>query len=92
MRGGVDPAAFIRQYGKQVAFLHLRDQRADGRWSESLGEGGMDYVAIGRALRELDFHGYAVIELAHEGNFKLTRPLRESLKLSREFVRRVLGY
>ena len=92
VRGGVDPAAFIRQYGKQVAFLHLRDQKTDGRWSEALGEGAMDYTAIGRALREIGFRGCAVIELAHEANFKLTRPLRESLKLSREFVRQVLGY
>ena len=39
VRGGVDPAAFIRQYGQQIVFLHLRDQQADGRWSEALGEG-----------------------------------------------------
>jgi hypothetical protein len=30
--------------------------------------------------------------LAHEKNFKPTRPIRESLKISREFVRKVLGY
>ena len=52
----------------------------------------MDYAAIAEALRAIGFQGHAVIELAHEGNFKPTRPLRESLKLSREFVRRVLGY
>jgi hypothetical protein len=33
-----------------------------------------------------------VIELAHETNFKPTRPLRESLKMSRGFVRETLGY
>jgi sugar phosphate isomerase/epimerase len=92
VRGGVDPAPFIRQYGKQLVFLHLRDQNADGRWSEALGEGSMDYPGIAQALREIGFHGDAVIELAHEGNFKPTRPLRESLKMSREFVRRTLGY
>jgi sugar phosphate isomerase/epimerase len=52
----------------------------------------MDYAAIGKALHEISFQGPAVIELAHERDFKPTRPLRESLKLSREFVRRVLGY
>jgi sugar phosphate isomerase/epimerase len=92
VRGGVEPAAFLREYGKQVVFLHLRDQHADGRWSEAMGEGTMDYPAIGRTLREIGFAGDAVIELAHERNFKPTRPLRESLKLSREFVRKVLGY
>ncbi len=92
VRGGVDPVWFIRQYGKQIVFLHLRDQKADGKWSEALGEGDMDYVAISQALHEIPFRGDAVIELAHERDFKPTRPLRESLKMSREFVRRVLGY
>ncbi len=91
VRGGVDPVAFIRQYGKQIVFLHLRDQTKDGRWSEALGEGDMDYTAIAAALREINFAGHAVIELAHERNLKLTRPLRESLKMSREYVRKVLG-
>jgi sugar phosphate isomerase/epimerase len=92
VRGGVDPVAFIRQYGKQIVFLHLRDQKADGRWSEAMGEGAMDYAAIAQALREIGFAGDAVIELAHERDFKPTRPIRESLKISRQFVRYVLGY
>lgn len=92
VRGGVDPVAFIRQYGRQIVFLHLRDQKKDGRWSEALGEGDMDYAAIATALREINFGGPAIIELAHERGFKLTRPLRESLKMSRECVRTVLGY
>lgn len=92
VRGGVDPLSFLRQYGKQVVFLHLRDQKADGKWSEALGEGDMDYSAIAKALAEIGFSGPAVIELAHERGFKPTRPLRESLKISRQFVRRVLGY
>ncbi len=92
VRARVDPAAFIRQFGKQIVFLHLRDQMADGRWSEAMGEGNTDYRAIGKALHEVSFHGDAVIELAHERDFKPTRPLRESLKISREFVRKVLGY
>lgn len=92
VRGGVDPAAFIRQYGRQIVFMHVRDQHKDGRWSEALGEGDTDFAAITAALREADFTGDAIIELAHEQNFKSTRPLRESFKLSREFIRRTLEY
>ena len=92
VRAEVDPADFIRRYGSRIVFLHLRDQKADGTWSEAMGEGNMDYVAIGQALREVNFSGDAVVELAHEKGFKLTRPLRESLKMSREFVRKTLGY
>jgi sugar phosphate isomerase/epimerase len=92
VRGGVDPVSFIKTYGSQIVFLHLRDQKADGKWSEAMGEGNMDYVAIGKALREVRFSGDAVIELAHEGNFKPTRPLRESLQMSRASVRQTLGF
>ncbi len=92
LRGGVDSVAFIHQHGDRIVFLHLRDQKADGKWSEAMGEGDMDYAAIGRALHAIPFRGYAVIELAHEGGFQPTRPLRESLKMSREYVRKTMGY
>lgn len=92
VRGGVDPVTFISTFGRQIVFLHLRDQKADGTWSEAMGEGDMDYVAIGKALREVKFSGPAVIELAHESNFKPTRPLRDSFKMSRAYVKRTMGY
>lgn len=92
IRGGVDPAAFIRQYGRQIVFLHLRDQGKDGRWVEAMGEGDTDFGSIATALREVGFGGDAVIELAHERDFRPTRPLRESVQASREFVRRTLGF
>lgn len=90
-RAGVDPVSFIRQYGRQIVFLHLRDQK-ESRWSEAMGEGDMDYAAIGRALHEVGFQGDAVVELAHEKSFQPTRPLRESLKQSRAVVKEKLGY
>jgi len=92
VRGGVDPVRFIKTYGRQIAFLHLRDQKADGKWSEAMGEGDMDYVAIGKALREVGFSGDTVIELAHERDFRPTRPLRDSLRMSRAYVRQTLGF
>jgi sugar phosphate isomerase/epimerase len=92
VRGGVDPVEFIHQHKDRIVFLHLRDQKADGTWSEAMGEGDMDYAAIGRALEEINFAGDAVIELAHERGFKPTRPLRESLKMSRRYVKETLGY
>ncbi len=92
VRGGVDPVGFIRQYGRQIVFLHLRDQKKDGRWSEGMGDGDTDFAAIGRALREVGFAGDAVIELAHERGFRPTRPLRETWKLSRQCVKQTLGY
>lgn len=93
LRGaGVDPLDFIRRYGNRIVFAHLRDRKADGRWSEAMGEGNTDFAAIGKALHEMNYAGDLVIELAHPGGFRLTRPLRDSLKMSRRYVREVMGY
>lgn len=92
VRGGVDPVAFIQTYGDRIVFVHIRDQHANGRWSEAVGEGDMNYVAIGQALQAVNFSGHAVIELAHERDFEPTRPLRESLRMSRTYVKETLGY
>jgi sugar phosphate isomerase/epimerase len=92
LRGGVDPVDFIEAFGDRIVFLHIRDQNADGTWSQAVGEGDTDYVAIGQALRVSRFSGDAVIELAHERNFKLTRPLRDSLRMSRNYIRKTLNF
>jgi len=92
VRGGVDPVDFIEEFRDSIVFLHIRDQNKDGTWSEAVGEGDMDYIAIGKALRAANFSGDALIELAHESNFKPTRPLRDSLKMSRAYIRTTLGF
>jgi len=92
VRGGVNPVDFIHRFGKRIVFMHIRDQKADGTWSEAVGEGNMDYAGIAKALHAIPFTGDAVIELAHEKNFQLARPLRDDWKISRQFVRETLGY
>ncbi len=92
VQAGVDPVWFLDEFGDRIVFLHLRDQKADKTWVEAMGEGDMDYEAVAAALERIDFRGHAVIELAHPPGLELTRPLRESLKISRQFVRDVLGY
>jgi len=88
----VDPVSFIHRYGARIVYAHLRDRKADGVWSEAMGEGAIDYAAAGRALHDVKFSGTLAIELAYPAGFTPTRPLRESFKLSREYVRRVMGY
>ena len=92
VQADVDPVEFLQQHGDRIVFLHLRDQLRDKTWVESLGEGDMDYDAVSQALQKIRFSGDAVIELAHPQGLQLTRPLRDSLKLSRQFVRDKLGY
>jgi sugar phosphate isomerase/epimerase len=91
LRGGVNPIDFLKKYGQQICFLHLRDQLSTGRWPEALGEGNVDFEEIGRTLKSINFSGDAVIELAFENDFTPTRPLKETLKMSREYLRKTTG-
>lgn len=92
IRGGVDPVNFINHYGNRIVYLHLRDQYADGRWTEYLGQGVTDFDAIAKALEAQQFRGDAAIELAFEKDFVSVHPLREDWRLSRAFVKKTFGW
>ena len=64
----------------------------NGKWSESLGEGDVNFKTIGKTLDKIHFSGDLVVELAHEEDFERTRQYRESLKMSREYVKKTMGY
>jgi sugar phosphate isomerase/epimerase len=90
LRAGINPVDFLREFGKQIVFLHLRDQLSNGKWPESMGEGNVDFKEIADVLKEINFEGDAVIELAHENGFIPTRPLKESLKMSRDYMKKTM--
>ncbi len=90
IRGGVDPVAFIRDYGKQMVYMHIRDQKADGKWTEAVGEGVTDFPAIAQALQTASFNDWVAVELAFNAPPK--RPVKESWKMSREYVQKVFGW
>lgn len=90
VRGGVDPVWFIRTYGKQMVYMHIRDQNAEGKWTEAVGDGVMDFPAIAAALKDINYQGRAAIELAFEG--PPVNEVRESWKKSRAYVNEVFGW
>lgn len=89
---GIDPVEFLRRRGKTVVFAHLRDRKADGNWAEAMGEGVVDYAGVARELRAANFKGTLVIELTSSTGRLPERPLRDCFKLSRDYVRRVMGW
>jgi sugar phosphate isomerase/epimerase len=92
IRAGINPVEFIHTYGKQIVYLHLRDQFADGKWTEYMGQGVTDFAAIAQALKAQNFKGNAAIELAFPGDFIPSNPLKEDWKLSRAYVKNVFGW
>jgi sugar phosphate isomerase/epimerase len=92
LRGNVDPQDFLKEYKDKIVFIHLRDQYKNGKWPESLGEGDVNFNSIGKTIKKIKFSGDLVIELAHEQGFKRTRSIRDSLKMSREYLKKTTGY
>lgn len=90
-RAGVDPLTFLREFRNQIPFLHLRDQLSNGKWPESIGEGNVDFRQLADVLKEISFEGDAIIELAYENGFIPSRPLKESLKMSRDYIKKTMG-
>ena len=91
LRAGINPLDFLREFRKQIVFLHLRDQLSNGKWPESMGEGNVNFSEITGVLNEISFAGDAIIELAHENGFIPARPLRESLRMSRDYMKKTMG-
>jgi len=92
VRANVDPVAFIKTYGQQIVYLHIRDQYQNGVWTEYVGEGVTDFPAIAEALRSVNFRGRAAVELAFPDNYVPKYTLTEDWKRSKQYVQSVFGW
>ena len=89
-RGGQEPLAFLRETGRRLGSVHLRNSQA-GVWMEDFGDGDVDYHKVAEYLREINYDGYLVVELAYEKGTRITRSLEEDLRLSRVYTQRLFG-
>lgn len=90
IRAGVDPVSFINKYGRQMIYMHLRDQGNDQKWTETVGSGVTDFKAIAAALKQLDYTGRAAVELAFDN--PPVNPLKNDWKTSVDYVRKTFDW
>ena len=57
IRAGVNPVWFIKTYAGKIVYMHIRDQYANGKWTEYVGQGVTDFPGIAKALRGLQLIG-----------------------------------
>jgi hexulose-6-phosphate isomerase len=62
---GADPAADIRKLGEHLAMLHVKDFRRGDERRETvvIGEGVVEWAAVGEAAREIGYDGYLTLEV-----------------------------
>jgi inosose dehydratase len=87
-RGGEKPMNILKIAGNRVASLHLRNSHK-GIWSETLGDGDVDYRAVAKYLKTARLKPYLVVELAYDPSTQVTRDLAANLKLAREYAEKV---
>ncbi len=89
-RGGGDPYEYLDRYGARLGNLHLRNSM-NKVWSETFGEGDLDYRKVADLLKKHRFEGPLIVELAIEKGTPQTQPQVESQRQSREYLRKVFG-
>jgi inosose dehydratase len=90
--GGGDPVRVIEKYKQRVVYLHYKDIRAYHRGLNSyldnvieLGRGVIDFPALHRILKSVNYKGWITIDL---DNARIS-PL-ESAKVNRAYIDKVL--
>jgi inosose dehydratase len=98
-QGGGDPANAIRKYRDRLLFLHIKDVEApvpaaaaaqprSYRFVE-LGRGKVDLPAVFKALKDVKFRGWAIVEL--DGVPDKTRTPKEAAMISKKYLEEKLG-
>jgi inosose dehydratase len=88
-RGKQEPMQLLREAGRRTASLHVRNS-VNGIWSESFGDGDVDYRPVAKFLESIQYDGLIAVELAYENGTNPSRELEDDLKISREYAERVL--
>ena len=97
-QGGGDPVAALRRYRDWVEVLHLKDVRAAPRQVPQaapappgpayqfveLGRGRVDFPGVFAALREINFGGWAIVELDRVPD--PGRTPKESAEMNKRFL------
>jgi inosose dehydratase len=95
-QGGGDPVKAIEKYGDRLLFLHIKDverlpggdPRTSYRFIE-LGRGQVDIPAVFKALRNVNFRGWAIVEL--DGETDKSHTPKESGAISKKYLEEKLG-
>jgi len=89
-QGGQDPMGLLREAGRRVASLHLRNSHHKV-WLESFTNGDIDYRKIAAYLEGINLKPLLVVELAYMKQTVVKRPLEDDLRLSRIYAERVFN-
>lgn len=89
-QGGMDPYALLREAGRRVTEVHVRNSRHK-LWLETFTQGDVDYSEMTAIMREIRIAPLIVVELAWRDNTVITRNLEANLRLGRQYAEKIFG-
>jgi len=81
----------FKMYKSRLKSLHLRQSQA-GVWTETFGEGDIDYPRLANLLREMNFQGPMTLEQCFETGTELKLPPVERFKRTREAAEKIFNH
>jgi len=80
----------LKLYGSRVTELHLR-QSKDNIWTETFGDGDIDYPALAEHLLKIGIRPHLVLEQAVEAGSPKTLLPVEAIRKSSQYARQVFA-
>jgi inosose dehydratase len=80
----------LKLYGPRITELHLR-QSKDNIWTETFGEGDIDYPALAEHLLDIGVRPHIVMEQAVETGTPKTMPTIEAFQKSSQYARQIFA-
>jgi inosose dehydratase len=80
----------LKLYGSRITELHLR-QSKNNIWTETFGEGDIDYPALAKQLLDMGVRPHLVMEQAVETGTPKTMSTVEAFKKSSQYAREVFA-
>ena len=59
------PQEWVRELGKRILKIHVKEYKKEKRFGYALGEGEIDWPAVTRALREVGYEGWITAEVPY---------------------------
>ncbi|MGQ0640389.1 MAG: sugar phosphate isomerase/epimerase family protein [Gemmatimonadaceae bacterium] len=95
-QGGGDPAQAAKEYADRLLFLHIKDVESPVPGSQpdsyrfvELGRGKVNFKKVFDALRDVDFSGWAIVELDSVPH--PSKSPKESAMISKKYLQEELG-
>lgn len=84
---GYDPKEEIETYGEEITNVHIKD-RLKGDATKTLGEGSADFETVFTKLKEKNYSGDFILQVARGEDFKEEKTVASQIKFVKKYIKK----